>query len=225
MKISKIPAITLLGLILASLSYANDSTLAHECIENANKQACQTLITSNALSSLKECVATCQSIGIDGWCPKSCNSIGVLYTQIGDYNQAMAYFKKSISLGNENPYFHFPYLHYKSGNMETLQMLDTKCNQSKDKESQAIACTMLGNIYLKGRGVFGRGKGVGQNYAQAFKYLKKSCDLGNGLGCVYIGDMYLYGYGTRLNTQLAKDMYGKACDLGNQSGCNKYNNF
>lgn len=182
MNISKILTIMLLSTMLASLNYANDSTLAHECMENNNKQACQTLITSNAISSLKECVVTCQSIGIDSYCPKSCNSVGAIYMQMGDYNQAMAYFKKSTNLGNEYSYNYFPYLHYKSGNMETLQMLDTRCNQSKDKELQAIACAMLGGLYLKGRGVFGKGKGVGQNYAQALKYTKKACDLGDGCG-------------------------------------------
>ena len=143
--------------------------------------------------------------------------------EVEDYNQAMAYFKKSISLGNEYyPYVYFSYLHYKTGNMEILKILDTGCNQNKDKEMQSVACASLGIIYLKGRGVFGRGKGREQNYAQAFKYMKKSCDLKGGGACVYLGDLYLYGYGTKINAQLAKEMYSKACDLGYQAGCNKY---
>ncbi|MGX2970758.1 hypothetical protein [Helicobacter sp. T3_23-1059] len=78
MNISKILTIMLLSTMLASLSYANDSKLTHECVENANKEVCQTLITSSNISSLQECVESCQSIGIDGWCPKSCNSVGIV---------------------------------------------------------------------------------------------------------------------------------------------------
>ncbi len=117
--------------------------------------------------------AKIKNIGIDGWCPKSCNSVGIVYTQAGEYNQAMEYFKKSISLGNENPYNYFGQLHYRGGNMEALAMLDTKCNQTKNKEWQVFACGILGEIYLKGRGIFGAGKGVEQNHKKTFDYSKK----------------------------------------------------
>ena len=223
--------ILLITLTLTNLLYADNSNLARECIENNNKKICKTLIDTNALSSLQECVVTCQSIGIDDYCPKSCNSVGLIYMIAGEYNQAMAYFKKSISLGNESSYLYFADLHYKSGNMEALQMLETRCNQNeKDKEIQAIACYALGSIYLKGKGVFNIGKGVAQNYAQALKYMQKSCDLGieessGGISCAILGDLYLYGFGTRINTKLAQELYGKSCDLGFQPSCNKYNNF
>ncbi|MGX3044779.1 tetratricopeptide repeat protein [Helicobacter sp. T3_23-1056] len=221
-------ALTLINLLYADESNSQSIEQTIECIEKNNKKACQILIESNALSSLKECVATCQSIGIDGWCPKSCNSIGAVYTKIGDYNQAMEYFKKSISLGNEYSYNYFPYLHYKSGNMETLQILDTKCNQNKNKELQIFACNTLGEIYLEGRGIFGVGKGVGQNYKKAFDYLKKACEMGvenSQYGCHKIGILLRYGDGMRQDIQSAKSYFGKACDLGNQSACNQYNSL
>lgn len=114
-------------------------------------------------------------------------------------------------------------LHYKTGDMGIINFLTQKCEKAQNIGWQGLTCSALGEIFLKGRGVFGRGKGVEQNYAQAFKYMKKACDLGNGTGCVYLGDLYLYGYGTKTNPQLAREMYGKACDLGKQLGCDKYN--
>ena len=114
-------------------------------------------------------------------------------------------------------------LHYKTGNMGIIHLLTQKCESHQDI-LQGFSCYTLGWIFLKGRGVFGKGKGVEQNYAQALKYMKKACKLGDGLSCVYLGDLYLYGYGTKINIQLAREMYGKACDLENQAGCDKYNN-
>lgn len=218
-------------LILANLIYANEAKLAQECIENRDKKMCETLIKANALSSLQKCVVTCQSIGVDNYCPKSCNSVGLIYMIAGEYNQAMAYFKKSISLGNEYPYLHFIHLHYKSGNMEALQMLDARCNQNKnkskeDKEIQAMVCDHLGHIYLNGRGILGAGKGVEQNYKKAFDYLRKSCDFGLeniAFSCAKVGFLLLYGDGVRQDSQSAKSYFGKACDLGHQFACDKYN--
>lgn len=223
--------ILLITLTLTNLLYADNSNLARECIENNNKKICKTLIDTNALSSLQECVVTCQSIGIDDYCPKSCNSVGLIYMIAGEYNQAMAYFKKSISLGNEYPYLHFIDLHYKSGNMEALQMLDARCNQNKnkskeDKEIQAMVCDLLGHIYLNGRGILGAGKGVEQNYKKAFDYLRKSCDFGLeniAFSCAKVGFLLLYGDGVRQDSQSAKSYFGKACDLGHQFACDKYN--
>ena len=114
-------------------------------------------------------------------------------------------------------------LHYKTGDMRIIDYLTQNCEKAQNIGWQTHCCVTLGRIFLKGRGVFGKGKGVEQNYAQALKYMKKSCDLGYGVGCVFLGDMYLYGYGTRTNPQLARELYGKACDLGNQEGCDKYN--
>ncbi|MGX2970757.1 tetratricopeptide repeat protein [Helicobacter sp. T3_23-1059] len=140
----------------------------------------------------------------------------------------MEYCKKSISLGNENPYNYFEYLHYRGGNMEALAILDTKCNQTKNKEWQVFACSILDEIYLKGIGIFGAGKGVEQNHKKAFDYSKKACEIGlddSQYACNKVGILLRYGDGVRQDIQSAKSYFDKACDLGNQAGCDIYNNF
>lgn len=75
----------------------------------------------------------------------------------------------------------------------------------------------------KGRGVFGAGKGVGQNYQKALKAFERSCAVDFADSCALAGYLYLRGKGTRQSTAKARELYGKACDLGHQGACNLYN--
>jgi len=54
----------------------------------------------------------------------------------------------------------------------------------------------------------------------AEKYLKRSCNLGNSLGCLTLAqeyDMPMYGFS--VNRPKAKEYYQKMCDMGEDSGC------
>lgn len=203
--------------------------MAKLCIEAGDKEECQALIEANVLPRLQFCAVSCNSIGEDDNCYKSCNNVGIIHLIAGDYQKSISYAKKSIELGSPYSYFLLDKLHYKSGNIEALQMLEKACNDKKDKELQAATCNVLGNIYLKGKGIFGAGKGVYQNYKKAYEYYKKVCDeieaqnsLQNSIGCFELGYLHAQGKGTRQNSYLAKEYYGKACDMGNQGACNIY---
>lgn len=197
------------------------------CIEAGDKEECQALIEANVLPRLQFCAVSCDSIGEDNNCYKSCNNVGIIHLVAQDYQKSISYAKKSIELGNPYPYFWLDTLHYKSGNIEALQMLEKACNDKKDKELQAATCNVLGGVYLKGKGIFGAGKGVYQNYKKAYEYFKKSCDemaeTGNTKsGCYMLGYLHAQGKGTRQNSYLAKEYYGKSCDMGEQGACNIY---
>ncbi len=209
----------------------NDSiaTMAKNCIESNNKKSCQAIIQANTetsvLPNLQTCVVSCNSIGEDNNCYKSCNNVGIIHFLAGDYTKSMQYATQSIKLENQYPIFWLDSLHYESGNMEALQMLKQACVANKDKAIQAYSCTNLGKLYLKGRGIFGAGKGVGQNYKNALEYSKKSCDMReeiSQLGCYYVAYLYLHGKGIRQDISQAKEYFGKACDLGNQGACERY---
>ena len=61
-----------------------------------------------------------------------------------------------------------------------------------------------------------------QNYKEAFKYFKITCDNGVNLGCGNLGFLYENGKGVRQSYSMAKEYYGKACDLGAQEGCDAF---
>lgn len=204
--------------------------MAKLCMEAGDKEECQALIEANVLPRLQFCAVSCNSIGEDDNCYKSCNNAGIIHLVAGDYQKSISYAKKSIELGNPYTYFWLNTLHYKSGNIEALQMLEKACNDKKDKELQAATCNVLGGVYLKGKGIFGAGKGVYQNYKKAYEYFKKSCDemaeTGNTKsGCYMLGYLHAQGKGTRQNSYLAKEYYGKSCDMGDQGACNIYKNM
>ena len=87
--------------------------------------------------------------------------------------------------------------------------LETNCNNGDMK-----ACSSLGNLYDKG-------KGVEQNYQKAFQLYQKACDGGDSEGCYNLGVLYENGYGVKKDNAIAKEYYGKACDLGLQKGCDE----
>lgn len=203
--------------------------MAKLCMEASDKEECQALIEANVLPRVQFCAVTCNSIGEDDNCYKSCNNVGIIHAVAGNYQKSISYAKKSIELGNPIIYSWLRILHYQSGNIEALQMLEKACNDKKDKEIQAVACIVMGGIYMKGKGIFGAGKGVYQNYKKAYEYYKKSCDeieaQDSQFGCSYLGYLHAQGKGTRQNSYLAKEYYGKACDMGNQGACNIYKNM
>lgn len=117
----------------------------------------------------------------------------------------------------------FVELYHQTGNEKILKTLLNVCENNKKQitqDWQSFGCSAAGRIFLKGRGIFGNGQGVEQDYQKALYYFKKSCELGNAVGCSRLADLYRFGYGTKINNQLAKQYHSKACDLGNQFSCN-----
>ncbi len=57
------------------------------------------------------------------------------------------------------------------------------------------------------------------NYAEAFSFCRRACDLKDGYGCLVTGIIYGAGYGMNQDYLQAKKYMEKACDLNNSQGC------
>ncbi|MGX3011422.1 tetratricopeptide repeat protein [Helicobacter sp. 23-1044] len=186
----------------------------NKCV-NGDISECKAIV--NKLPSVESCVKECEN-GI-----LQCCDIGVLvYMQLNN-EKWVEYFRKSVSLGNHRPYLVFWNWNYYDGNSDFAPIMEKDCNTPNSKNMQKTACFVLGKAYLKGRGVFGAGKGVVQNYQKALSAFERSCAVDFADSCVLAGYLYFRGKGTRQSTVKAKELYGKACDLGHQGACNLYN--
>ncbi len=58
-----------------------------------------------------------------------------------------------------------------------------------------------------------------QDFSKAKGYFEKACDLNNGGGCSFLGDLYRSGDGVKQNLTKAAQYISKACKLGNQKAC------
>ena len=58
------------------------------------------------------------------------------------------------------------------------------------------------------------GKGVSQNYEEAFKWYKKSAEQGDKFSQYWLGNMYYYGEGVVANNEEAYKWYKKAAEQG-----------
>ncbi|WP_425451084.1 tetratricopeptide repeat protein [Avibacterium avium] len=83
------------------------------------------------------------------------------------------------------------------------------------EQGYASAQFNLGNMYSTGRG-------VKQDYFQAFKWYQKAAEQGNAQAQAMLGTMYALGQGVKQDRNLAKMWAGKACENGEQIGCDVY---
>jgi len=58
-----------------------------------------------------------------------------------------------------------------------------------------------------------------KDYIVAFKYFKKSCDLGNSLGCANCGVCYAKGTGVTKNNEKSIKYFKKSCHMGSKEAC------
>jgi serine/threonine protein kinase len=56
-------------------------------------------------------------------------------------------------------------------------------------------------------------------YSEAIPPFEQACTGGNGVGCNYLGIMYLDGFGVATNGLTAIAYYSRACDLREPTGC------
>ena len=70
--------------------------------------------------------------------------------------------------------------------------------------------------------MYGNGRGVRQNDAEAFRWFRKAAEQGDADAQNILGDMYLRGFGVREDRALAQEWFGKACQNGDQDGCDDY---
>ena len=71
-------------------------------------------------------------------------------------------------------------------------------------------------------GMYDKGQGVHQDYAEALRWFRKAAEQGDADAQNILGDMYLRGFGVRQDLALAQEWFGKACQNGDQDGCDDY---
>ena len=76
-------------------------------------------------------------------------------------------------------------------------------------EKCGITCYSAGDIYM-----------MVENYQQAFKYYKKSCDINDKIGCFKLAILYSEGKGVRQDFTSARKSFEKACDANLATACN-----
>ena len=178
---------------------------------------------------------------------KDCVGIGKALYRLGNYVDAIEYFKKKNKtnlvphdlLDFYDAYFQMKqyakaYVISNYGCQKQAEMYGRIFNQKVDKDMQEMMIENRGigydNILLlcnnKAVSMF-HGQGTRQNQTEAIKIVKNICDTTKrhellngaiGMGCKYVGNMYA----DLQNLSLAKEYYGKACDLGDDEACEKY---
>ncbi|GAA9215454.1 hypothetical protein BTM374_02060 [Helicobacter pylori] len=58
-----------------------------------------------------------------------------------------------------------------------------------------------------------------QDFSKAKGYFEKACDLNNGWGCSFLGDLYRSRDGVKQDSKKAAQFYSKACELKEGLGC------
>ncbi len=84
-------------------------------------------------------------------------------------------------------------------------MFFNNCNDNKSSD-----CLQLGLMYLEDL--------LYDPYEEGINYIKKSCSMGNGKGCLAAGDFYFY---KKDNKTEAFSFYEKSCAQNNPDGCLK----
>lgn len=87
-------------------------------------------------------------------------------------------------------------------------------------QSLAVGCLNLAYVYDE-RARNTSGADYRQNTSVAHSFFVRSCDLGNGKGCVMMGDKYWYGEGVPKDLTKATVLYGRGCDYGDGLGCTR----
>ncbi|CAA6808036.1 MAG: Unknown protein [uncultured Sulfurovum sp.] len=85
-----------------------------------------------------------------------------------------------------------------------------------DFRSTGHSCFRLGLYYIEHR----------LESKQGIKYLRKSCILGSGIGCMALGELYKNGsFNYAIDYKKSKYYYDKACLNGEKLGCRAYNSL
>ena len=71
-------------------------------------------------------------------------------------------------------------------------------------------------------GMYDKGQGVRQDYAEAIRWYRKAAEQGYAKAQYNLGLMYANGHGVHQDFHLSKEWFGKACDGGVQEGCDPY---
>lgn len=90
------------GLNAENLSDKQFKQLLDDCVDNENVSSCQRLIDSGNLTSVEQCDKKTTFYDIFYDMDEPCNNIGLVYSSMQNYQQALKYFKKACELETLN---------------------------------------------------------------------------------------------------------------------------
>lgn len=235
-KICLILALMLASLYAERLSNEQWSSLFGLCL-NSDESACQRLI-DNGLPSLKVCDKN------------DCNSIGIIYENTGAFKEAASFYQKACELNDKFACSNLGTLYFYGRGVEENLTLSNKAYEKSCELGYSAGCYYLGFHYENSEkpnlssakkyydkacrfnhaescariGVlYYYGKGVKQNFFEAFKAVQKACESKDSAqGCYLLGVLYDEGKGIQQSRASAKKYFGKACSMRSQKGCDAY---
>lgn len=196
-------ALSVLGIVIVAgglfgawwfLQNAN-AELINQCVENKDIIACQELV-DKGLPSVEKCHK------------KKCAEVGLIYFELSDFTQALAYFDKGCSF-NDGKACNRKGLLYSEGRgveksyTEALNLYKKACDLKF-----AFGCYNVGILYEDGRG-------VKRDLATATTFYEKACNLKDAGVCFMAGGKYH----KQQNMSKALQMYHKACEFNDENGC------
>lgn len=197
---------SILNIASATMS-REEFTQALQYCGDGNKNYCKYLINNTNLKTPQQCDKD------------KCAVIGSIYQIAGYMDTAIEYYKRVVSLGDENGINWIGDLYYGNKDYINAKKSYELAAKAKDKKVRALGLKQIGFLYHDGFG-------VRQDYKKAFENFKKSCDIGageaSGASCAQVGLLYLFGFAVKKNLSVAKEYIGKGCDLGFQPSCETY---
>ncbi len=204
---------------------------------NSDENACQRLI-DNGLPNLKACDKS------------DCNTIGIIYENTGAFKEAASFYQKACELNDKFACSNLGTLYYYGRGVEENLALSNKAYEKSCELGYSAGCYYLGFHYENAEkanlssakkyydkacrlnhaescariGVlYYYGKGVKQDFFEAFKAVQKSCESKDSAqGCYLLGVLYDEGKGTKQSRASAKKYFSKACSMRSQKGCDAY---
>ena len=144
----------------------------------------------NGLQDGERYLWTCKKVSRE-----ACAKAGVLYSEGMSIRQVGGYFGLTSDGVRAEP-------------LLALDAFKTGCTKGDPR-----SCGQLAMLHFNG-------KGVARDESRAVKLWRKSCDDGDGMSCVYIGQRYTQGEaGFPRDLAAAMPFYEKGCSLGASEGC------
>ncbi|EGF89377.1 sel1 repeat family protein [Asticcacaulis biprosthecium C19] len=121
---------------------------------------------------------------------------------VADINAIKAQFNYSTDIGVN--FIYKPFSQVSAG-----KQLHVQCEVYKT----AASCTAYGRAFEQGN------RGLDKDDTQAAAYYQMACDMGDAVGCVYLGILRDEGRGGPVDMGQALQLYDKACKANNLFGC------
>ena len=140
----------------------------------------------------------------------------------GDYENALALFQKEADKGNVPAIYNIAKM-YQRGHLGEVNISKAQKYYARTLKGflqlEASAGKMQPYVWYHIGKLYNLGYGTEQNYAEAFKWFRKSAVADNGYAGYSLGSLYHYGNGAEQDYEKAFEWYKKSADKHNAYAC------